>query len=176
MVFHPNIRESKVNYSWMLAAKDAGFCVKEMYGIYPNWKIDVEREQQDLLDHDRIVLQFPFFWYSSPALLKLWLDTVLTYGFAFGPEDKIQLRGKDLLLVVSVGGPYDSYVPGGYNNFSVTEFLRPFQQTAFLCRMNYITPFWMNGTSVASQASVDEYAKKMVLHINTASRAYSFIS
>ena len=55
-----------------------------MYDLYPDFKIDVAEEQKHLAAADRIILQFPFYWYSTPALLKQWQDDVLTYGWAFG--------------------------------------------------------------------------------------------
>ena len=51
-----------------------------------------------------IVLMHPIQWYSMPALLKLWLDEVLTYGWAYGPGGSA-LKGKDLWLVATTGGP-----------------------------------------------------------------------
>ena len=52
---------------------------------------------------DRVVLQFPMYWYSTPALLKQWQDDVLLYGWAYGSTGTA-LHGKELLLAVSVGG------------------------------------------------------------------------
>jgi glutathione-regulated potassium-efflux system ancillary protein KefG len=66
-----------------------------LYDAYPDWTIDVEFEQQQLKQHDLIVLQFPLQWYSVPPLLKKWMDDVLTYGFAFGASGTA-LKGKDL--------------------------------------------------------------------------------
>ena len=44
----------------------------------------MDEEQQRLADHDLIVLQFPLYWYTGPALLKEWLDLVWLQGFAYG--------------------------------------------------------------------------------------------
>ena len=43
-----------------------------------------EREQELLLEHDVIVFQHPFYWYSTPAILKEWQDLVLEHGWAYG--------------------------------------------------------------------------------------------
>jgi len=169
LVFHPDLSKSKVNRAWAEMAKAAKFTVKEMYQLYPDFKIDLEQEQSDLLAHDRIVFQFPFYWYSVPPLMKKWMDDVLAFGFAYGPPQSLKLAGKDFLPCVSVGGPTDAYVPGGYNNFSVPELLRPLQQSAFLCRMNYCTPFWMHGAVVADSKTIAEYGERMIAHINNPS-------
>ncbi|MEU3281800.1 NAD(P)H-dependent oxidoreductase [Streptomyces antibioticus] len=38
------------------------------------------REPAPLHVHSTVVLQFPFYWYSTPPLLKQWLDQVTPYG------------------------------------------------------------------------------------------------
>ena len=165
LTFHPNLSQSKVNAAWHQMAQKAKITVRDMYSLYPDFKIDVEKEQAELLKYDRIVLQFPFYWYSCPPLLKKWLDDVLTFGFAYGPEGTLKLAGKELVICTSVGGPADSYVPGGYNNFTVPGFLRPFQQTAFLCRMIYCTPYWIHGAVIADDEKVRDSGEKMIQHI-----------
>ena len=90
------------------------------------------------------MLQYPLQWYSVPPLLKRWMDDVLTYGFAFGTGGTA-LQGKDLMPVVTTGGTSDMYVAGGAVNFTISEFLRPIQQTANYCGMFYRTPFVVHG-------------------------------
>ena len=137
LVFHPDLNASRVNSSWMRILEDSGKIATsvDMYALYPNFEIDVEREQANLLQHDRIVLQFPMYWFSMPPLLKKWLDDVLTYGFAYGSTGN-NLEGKDLQTIVSVGG-HARYYSGFDIYATVHELLRPFQLTAELCKMNY---------------------------------------
>ncbi|GAL26611.1 NAD(P)H oxidoreductase YRKL [Vibrio variabilis] len=46
-----------------------------------------------MIKADVIVLQFPFYWYSMPALLKKWMDDVFSFNFAYGPEgDKLKVK------------------------------------------------------------------------------------
>lgn len=78
-LFHPNFKQSRVNKG--LADQVKGeFEVRNLAKLYPDFMIDVKKEQQVLEKADRVVLQFPMQWYSSPALLKQWEDQVLTYG------------------------------------------------------------------------------------------------
>jgi glutathione-regulated potassium-efflux system ancillary protein KefG len=165
LVFHPNMETSRVNKIWAAKAKAAGLHVRDMYQLYPDFKIDVAEEQRQLVNYDRIVMQFPFYWYNCPPLMKKWLDDVLTFGFAYGPGDDLKLKGKELLLCVSVGGAQAAYMPGGYNGFSVTEFLRPFQQTAFLCKMKYLSPFWLHGAVRVKDDEIAAAGDKMVAHV-----------
>ncbi|WP_194843216.1 NAD(P)H-dependent oxidoreductase, partial [Paenibacillus polymyxa] len=92
--------------------KQAGVTTHHVYEAYPNEKIDVAAEQSLLEQHDRIVLQFPFYWYSGPSLLKKWEDVVLTHGWAFGSKGD-KLHGKELLIAVSTGAAKENYLPDG---------------------------------------------------------------
>lgn len=66
---------------------------------------DVKIEQSKLLQADLVILQFPLWWGSFPAMLKGWIDRVCASGFAYGSHR--QLAGKRLLLSVTTGGAAD---------------------------------------------------------------------
>lgn len=142
---HPNMSKSKVNKAWTnRLQQEENVTVHDLYSLYPTFEIDAEREQQQLLEYDRIVFQFPFYWYSSPALLKQWQDSVLTYGFAYGSEGT-RLHGKEFMLAISSGGPAEAYQAGGYNHYSISELTKPFQATANLCGMKFLPTFLLQG-------------------------------
>ena len=86
-----------------------------------------------------------------PPLLKLWLDDVLAFGWAYGP-DGTALRGKDLWLVASTGGAEDSYRPDSYNRYFFDAFMPPYEQTAALCGMRFLPPLLMHGAHKANDA------------------------
>ncbi len=114
-------------------------------------------KQQLLTSHDLIVFQHPLYWYSSPALLKEWQDLVLEYGFAYG-EKGTALQGKRLLSVLSAGGPQDAYTKVGYNRFTLRELLTPFEQTARLCGMEYLTPFVVHNSRALANDEIERHA------------------
>jgi glutathione-regulated potassium-efflux system ancillary protein KefG len=114
--------------------------INDLYEEYPDFDIDVHREQKLLLDHDIIVFQHPLLWYSTPALLKQWEDLVLEYGFAYG-QGGTNLAGKRFLTATTAGGPENAYEREGYNYFQIRELLAPIEQTARLCSMIYLPPF-----------------------------------
>jgi len=95
IVTHPNIEESKVNKSWIneLQQHDGKVTIHQLYNEYPDLNIDLAKEQELLLSHDSIIIQFPLHWFNTPFLLKKWMDEVLTYGWAFGPGGD-KLKGK----------------------------------------------------------------------------------
>src|SRR5690349_14230387 len=108
---HPNWRDSRVNRLLLEQARAvAGVQVQDLYGRYPDSDIDVSREQANVQAAQLLVLLHPTQWYSMPALMKLWLDEVLRYGWAYG-RSGTALHGKDLWLVTTTGGPESSYHP-----------------------------------------------------------------
>ena len=163
---HPALQKSRLNVRLAAAARTvAGVTVHDLYEAYPSFHINVKREQQLLHEHDVIVLQYPFFWYSCPALLKEWLDLVLEYGFAYGPGGTA-LHGKALMSALTTGGSAPAYSREGHNHFTMAELLSPMEQTARLCGFTWLPPFVVHGTihltdpaAIAQQAS--EYAARL---------------
>ncbi len=154
---HPNWRNSRVNRQLRQAAASAeGVALCDLYESYADYAIDVQAEQEKLSAARLVVLVHPVQWYSMPALLKLWLDEVLSYGWAYGHGAKA-LQGKDLWLVASTGGPEASYHPQGYNRYFFDAFLPPYEQTAALCGMRFLPPMVLHGAHGASQADVESH-------------------
>ena len=146
---HPSQHRSEANKPLFEQAKriDGVTCV-DLYAEYPTFKINIDREQKRLLDHDIIIFQFPLYWYSTPAILKEWQDLVLEYGFAYGTDGN-ELEGKSLVCSITAGGKQDAYQCDGYNHFTIRELLHPIEQTASLCGMNYLAPFALFGSRTA---------------------------
>lgn len=158
IVAHPDLETSRINKRLAAELERRGnVTVHRLYETYPDEKIDVAREQALLTAHDRVVLQFPFFWYSSPSLLKKWLDVVFELGFAHG-EGGDKLKGKELLIAVSSGGAQSMFQAGGLHNYSYSELLRPFQQTANYAGMIYRPPFVVSGIREVSDEQLEKYA------------------
>jgi glutathione-regulated potassium-efflux system ancillary protein KefG len=165
IVAHPNLEQSKVNKTWMnRLQQEENVTVHNLYALYPHFEIDVEKEQQLLVEHDRIVLQFPFYWYSSPALLKQWQDAVLTYGFAYGSGGN-KLQGKELMLAISSGGPVEAYQAGGYNHYSMSELTRPFQATANLCGMHFLPSFLLQGMMALTEERLQDSKEALATYV-----------
>ena len=161
LVAHPQMEQSRVNRRLMRAAAALGTVqVRDLYALYPDYLIDIEAEQAALGRAKLIVWQHPIHWYSMPPLMKLWLDEVLAFGWAYGPGGDA-LRGKDLWLVASTGGPEDSYRPQSYNRYVFEAFMPPYEQTAALCGMRFLPPMMLHG---AHRVSRDETASHAQLY------------
>lgn len=156
---HPAFERSRVNQVLVNGIEDVqGVTFQDLYEVYPEFDIDVRREQ-DLLDgHDIVVLHHPFFWYSTPAILKQWQDLVLEHGWAYGREGTA-LRGKKMLSVVTTGGREVAYQREGYNRFTMRELLAPIEQTARLCGMDYLPPFVVHGTHGMAREEMEAHAR-----------------
>ena len=165
---HPAWQESRVNRLLkQAAAAQQRVEVCDLYARYPDYFIDVAAEQAALARAQLVVLMHPIQWYSMPALQKLWLDEVLTYGWAYGAAEGAassgenppgtQLRGKDLWLVATTGGPEDSYHPQGYNRYFFDAFLPPYEQTAALCGMRFLPPLVLHGAHTVSLEEVTRH-------------------
>jgi len=157
---HPALERSRANRALAKAAKGlSGVTFKDLYESYPDFVIDIEAEQAALVDHDVVALQFPLFWYSTPALMKEWLDLVWLHGFAYG-EGGAALKGKKLFVACTTRASAKAYHMHGYNRFSMDEFLRPLEQTAHLCGMEWETPFVVHGASIKDDAALKAEAER----------------
>ncbi len=171
LVAHPNMSQSRVNKTWAERIRqEPRVTVRELYAAYPDFKIDVEKEQRLLEAHDRVVFQFPFYWYSTPALLKQWQDDVLTYGWAFGPGGT-RLRDKELMLAISAGSSEDAYRWDGYNRFTIGELTAPLQAVANLTGMRFLAPFTFCNAAAASEEQIRASAEAYVKHVRSPSAA-----
>jgi glutathione-regulated potassium-efflux system ancillary protein KefG len=154
---HPNIAESKVNKALIESIKDeSDITVHDLYATYKTVEaIDVVKEQALLVQFDRIVFQFPLYWYSAPAILKEWQDKVLSYGFAYGPDGS-KLAGKESKVIVSTGSPEYAYQSGFYNNFTLSEYLRPLQSTILFTGMEFKGIFASYGAMKLNAEALDK--------------------
>ena len=158
---HPRYESSRANQALLKGiAQLEGVTIHDLYEQYPDFNIDVAYEKELLIQHDIIIWQHPFYWYSCPPILKQWIDMVLEFGWAYGATGNA-LEGKQVLNVLTTGGNRDVYCKDGRNNYTIREFLRPFEQTATLCGMEYLPPFAVMGTHKLSMSSlgseVDSY-------------------
>ena len=154
---HPRFEKSKTNRALLKnIGERQGVTLNDLYEQYPDFNIDIDREKELLLGHQIIIWQHPFYMYSAPALLKQWIDLVLEYGWAHG-QDGDFLKDKIIFNAITTGGTREVYAPGGYNRFTIREFLVPFEQTANLCKMIYLPPFAVQGTHLLTGEELNHH-------------------
>ena len=99
--------------------------------------------------------QHPIYWYTVPALLKLWFEKVLAVGFAYGPGGDT-LRGKPCLWVATAGGDDEAYRAEGIHQQPFGAFVPVVRQTAEFCGMTWLEPVVVGG---AHKIDDDELAR-----------------
>ncbi len=164
---HPNLEASRVNQRWKkeLLRHPNDIAIHEIYKEYPEWEIDVSREQTLLEAYNHVVFQFPFYWYSYPPLLKKWFDDVFAYGWAYGSKGD-KLKGKKLGLAISIGDKKENYLSEGSVSFTVDELITPFKASARHVGADSLAYFAVFGASFqASDEEINQSAKDYIRYI-----------
>lgn len=154
---HSAPHQSRVNRRLADAARTVpGVEIHDLYQTYPDFHIDVPAEQARLSAADVIVFVHPIQWYSMPALLKEWCDSVLLPGWACG-ESGTALQGKTCWLAVTAGSKRETYSAEGAHGRPLEDYLAPFRQTALLCHMRWETPSVLYAAHHVDDAAVDAH-------------------
>jgi len=157
---HPALQHSRVHRGLLRKLPDhPDLTFHDLYEAYPRLDVDVEREQRLLVEHDVVAFQHPFYWYSTPPILKQWQDLVLEHGWAYGSEG-VALQGKTFISLISTGGGEEAYCSAGYNRFTVRQLLAPVEQTAELCGMHFLPPFVVFGTHRLDETGIEAQAER----------------
>jgi putative NADPH-quinone reductase len=143
IVIHPDINSSIVNKQWLeaLSSFPEKFTVHQLYEAYPDEKLDVSAEQKLIEQHDRIIFQFPFYWFNCPPLFKKWLDEVMTYGWAYGSRSGYKMAGKKVALAISLGIDQHEYSHSQKYKYTIEELTRPFELSFEYVKADYL-PFF----------------------------------
>lgn len=120
--------------------------------LYPDYGINVLKEQQCLVSADIIVLQFPLFWYGVPSLMKKWMEDVFVYGFSHGSQGS-KLSGKRIIFSFTSGASEEMYRPGGMQNYFIEDFMPPLKQFATLCGMECTGYIYTGGLSYIADSA-----------------------
>lgn len=164
---HPYPERSRANHAVLDALRDLpGARVNDLYALYPNFYIDIQREQALLMEADVVLFQHPFYWYGCPALLKEWIDVVLEQDFAYGAKG-LALRGKRWLHSVTTGMPATAYAPDGINGIAVADLLKPFELTARFCGMTWLEPMVFHGAYAADEAQMARHGRALRRRLET---------
>ena len=128
---------------------------------------DIALEQEKLLWADAVILQFPMWWFSMPAILKGWVERVYAYGFGYGVGEHSDKRwgdrygegslaGKRAMLIVTMGGWESHYSPRGING-PIDDVLFPIQHgILYYPGLDVLPPFVIYRTRRMDEA---RYAK-----------------
>jgi len=120
---------------------------------------DLQAEMDKVAQADLIVIHFPFWWSGPPAILKGWFERVLAMGFAWNANSRYArglLKGKKVLLTVSVGDPESYYAADGMHRATVEQHLYGLtHSTLAFCGLDVYEPFVISNVTAASQEDLD---------------------
>ena len=163
---HPRLEKSRANRSLIERLPEhRSITFHDLYEHYPDFNIDIRREQVLLGKHDILVLHHPFYWYSMPPLLKQYIDLVYAFGWAYGPGGTA-LKDKHCFHVLTTGGNEQAYSVEGFHGHTLHEFMLPLKRTATLCGMRWLPPFTVQGTNRLSDQDLKHAAEHIssILH------------
>lgn len=127
VVSHPHLAQSETQA--FLKESSAPYQGVIWHHLDAAQPFDVTTERQLLLAADRVIFQFPLYWYQAPASLKAWLDAVWTKQVVYD-EQGGKLKGKTLGFVVSFSQPASAYQIGGAVGVSLSTLLAPYAALA----------------------------------------------
>lgn len=159
---HPNFKGSFANrailaeLAWLLPSVK----VHALAGARGENGFNVPEEQKLLREADIVVFDYPFYWFSVPALLKEWFDEVLTHGFAYGTGGTA-LKGKTAVFSLTLGAPDDAYRRDAALGYTVKDLLAPLFSTATYCSMKNAEPVYSAGMLFIPGVSTDEDLAKV---------------
>ncbi|MCD1285131.1 general stress protein [Brevibacterium sp. CCUG 69071] len=157
---HPDLEKSRVNAAWLRALDtEEQITVRALADVRGTDGFDAAAEQRELARHNRIVLQFPFRWYSAPPLLSEWLEVALERGWAYGPGGHA-LEGKELTIAVSTWSRAHDYVPEGRYGRTMNELTSPYATTAARVGMIYCSGFFVHGVGDLSDTALEDIARE----------------
>lgn len=143
--------------------------------LYPDFKINVEVEQEKLIKSDIIVLQFPIFWYTMPSLMSKWMEDTFQHGFSHGSTGD-KLKGKKLIASFTTGAPAELYHKDAPMGHEIEEYLPAIQSTCGLCGMEFVGFVYTGGVSYQSRKGAEAIAAMKVKSIEHADRVVTLVN
>lgn len=122
---------------------------------------DVDGEMKKISDADLIIIHLPLWWGGAPAILKGWFERVFAMGFAWNSENRYSeglLKGKRVLVTVSVGDPSSFYSAEGMHGATVEQHLYGLTHgTLAFCGMDVYKPFVVHNVTAADQDELEKH-------------------
>jgi NAD(P)H dehydrogenase (quinone) len=172
LIVYAHPEKSSFNYALKEKAietlQEAGHEIK-LFDLYASWNdfTDIKSEQDKLSWSDTIIFQFPLWWFGVPAILKDWLDKILTPGFAYEKEkwfEKGLLQPKRALLSTTTQSPLTAYQPDG-NHGDIMLFLHPLHHTLRFVGITPLEPFIAYGVIDVSDEERKKYLADYKKHL-----------
>ncbi|WP_026923952.1 NAD(P)H-dependent oxidoreductase [Glycomyces arizonensis] len=112
---------------------------------------DITAEQEKVLAADALILQFPLWWFTMPAIMKGWFDRVFTNGFGYGDNRTWKRYGDGRLtgkraMIVTTTGAAESHLSDRGVNGDIEHLLFPINHgILFYTGMDVLPPVAVTG-------------------------------
>jgi NAD(P)H dehydrogenase (quinone) len=140
---------------------------------------DLQAEMDKVAKADIIIIHFPLWWGAPPAILKGWFERVLAMGFAWNSNSRYSrglLKGKKVLLTVSVGDPASYYSAEGMHRATVEQHLYSLtHNTLAFCGFDVFKPYIVSNVTAASQDELETKIEDYRLLLNKIDSYDSYI-
>lgn len=146
--------------------------MKEQMNAHVNKSFDddLKAEMDALVWADLVVLNFPLWWSSFPAILKGWFDRVIAFGFAYHPREMHYetgaFKGKKAMCVVTAGGSQQAYSEGGEHGDLNKILDHIYHGLFYYTGMTVLPPYYTWRTHLADQDTLKTYIEKYKEHLN----------
>ncbi|MFJ7809751.1 Glutathione-regulated potassium-efflux system ancillary protein KefF [compost metagenome] len=131
---------------------------------------DIAGELDKIRWADLIILNFPIYWFSMPAILKGWIDRVFVSGYCYGGKriyDQGGLKGKQAMLAFSLGGQPHMFGPDAIHG-ELETLLRPIQRGVLgYVGLSVLPPFAAFHVPYISEDARHEYLEQYRQHLLT---------
>lgn len=121
---------------------------------------EIAAEQDKLSQADLVILQFPLWWGSYPAILKGWIERVISRGFAYG--ENFELSNKKVMLSVTTGGASNKEEEKYYADKVARLAADIFEYT----KMDIQPPFICHGPSFLSTQQREQSLNALSKHLD----------
>ena len=126
-----------------------------------NFSDDLKAEMEKLLWADFILLNFPLWWSSLPAILKGWFDRVLAFGFSYHPRDVLyqtgKFKGKKAMCTITAGGSQQAYSEGGANGDIMNCLYHIHHGILYYVGVDVLPPYITWRTHLTDQETLNQY-------------------
>lgn len=166
IIIHSDLKNSVINERWIeeLKKHPEKYTIRDLHNLYPDEKINVEEEQRIIEAHDKIIFQFPFYWFNCPPFFKKWLDEVLAHGWAYGKGSPYKLAGKKIALSITAGINEEDYRTSGRYKYTIQQLTAPFEVTFEYVKADYKPFFAFYGAE--HEAKVERITKSATDYIS----------
>ena len=160
---HPDLKNSVANKTILdeIAAKCPQVEIRKLDELYPDCKFDIKAEQKALEKADIIVFQYPIQWFGVPGMLKLYIDTVMEHGWAYGSTG-IALKGKCFIASTTMGVVDSAYSADGIMGHTIEEFSYGIEKFAATCQMDCKKLFSLGGAMCIPGVTTEEQKQALI--------------